>query len=60
MPRLKRISADRIESFAEAIDDLFIAYETLNEEETKEEDKTTLAVGVFYFEDREIDKNYKW
>jgi hypothetical protein len=65
VPRLKRISADRIESFAEAIDDLFMAYETLSEEEAekdavKEEGKTTLAVGVFYFEDREKDKNYKW
>lgn len=60
VPRLKRISADRIESFAETIDDLFMAYETLNEEESREDDLLTLAVGVFYFEDRELDKNYKW
>ena len=60
VPRLKRISGDRIEAFAESIDDLFMAYETLNEEETKEDDKVTLAVGVFYFEDRAVDKNYKW
>ena len=60
VPRIKRITADRIGAFAESIDDLFIAYETLNEPETTEDEKTTLAVGVFYFEDRETDKNYKW
>lgn len=60
VPRIKRITADRIGAFAESIDDLFIAYETLNEQETTEDEKTTLAVGVFYFEDRETDKNYKW
>ena len=60
VPRIKRITADRIGAFAESVDDLFIAYETLNEPETTEDEKTTLAVGVFYFEDRETDKNYKW
>lgn len=60
VPKLKRIAGDRIASFAESIDDLFIAYETLNEVETEEDDKTTLAVGVFYFEDREKDRNYQW
>lgn len=58
--RLKRITADRIVAFAESIDDLFMAYETLNEPESKDEDKSTIAVGVFYFEDRETRKNYKW
>lgn len=60
VPRLKRIAGDRIESFAESIDDLFMAYETLDEEEAKGPDKATLAVGVFYFEDRETEKKYKW
>ena len=60
VPRLKRIAGDRIVAFTESIDDLFMAYETLNESDIKEEDKTTLAVGVFYFEDREPDKGYKW
>lgn len=61
VPRINRITAERIGAFAESIDDLFIAYETLNEPETADEnDKTTLAVGVFYFEDRETDRNYKW
>jgi hypothetical protein len=60
IPRVQRITADRIGGFAESIDDLFMAYETLNEKESTEDDKVTLAVGVFYFEDRETDKNYKW
>jgi hypothetical protein len=59
VPRLKRIVGDRVEAFTEAIDDLFIAYETLSPNDNKEEE-TTLAVGVFYFEDRERDKKYKW
>lgn len=60
VPRLKRIAGDRIEAFTESVDDLFMAYETLNENDLAEEEKTTLAVGVFYFEDREEDKRYKW
>jgi hypothetical protein len=60
VPRLKRITADRIGGFSESIDDLFMAYETLNDPESKEEDTSTIAVGVFYFEDRETSKNYKW
>ena len=60
VPRLQRIAADRIESFAESIDDLFMAYETLNESEGNDAAKSTLAVGAFYFEDRETSKNYQW
>ena len=29
-------------------------------DETEIDDKNTIAVGVFYFEDREKDKNYTW
>ena len=60
VPRLKRIAGDRITAFTESIDDLFMAYETLNENDIVEEEKTTLAVGVFYFEDLEKNKGYKW
>ena len=61
IPRLKRITADRIGSFAESIDDVFMAYETLHEnDEANVNEKSTLAVGVFYFEDREHSKNYTW
>ena len=60
IPRLKRIAGDRIEAFTESIDDLFMAYETLSENDSAEDEKNTLAVGVFYFEDKEKDKRYKW
>ncbi len=60
VPRLKRIAGDRIVDFAESIDDLFIAYETLYDDESKADETSTLAVGVFYFEDREKEKSYKW
>lgn len=60
VPRLHRIAADRVKAFAESADDLFMAYETLNENDIEEEEKTTLAIGLFYFEEREKEKHYKW
>ena len=60
IPRLKRIAADRIGAFAESIDDVFMAYETLHENDDNGVEKSTLAVGVFYFEDREQRKDYIW
>jgi hypothetical protein len=60
VPRLKRIAGDRIAAFAESVDDLFMAFEAPKEEEIDELDKATIAVGVFYFEDRETDKKYQW
>lgn len=60
VPRLKRITADRIGAFAESIDDVFMAYETLHENDDNGSERSTLAVGVFYFEDREQGKTYIW
>ena len=60
LPRLKRITADRIGAFAESVDDIFMAYETLHENDDNGAEKSTLAVGVFYFEDREPGKTYIW
>jgi hypothetical protein len=51
MPRLKRISLDRLTETAESIDDLFIAYETLHETDGSEKEQNVVAVGVYYFED---------
>lgn len=53
VPRLRRISQDRLEEFTEAVDDLYAAYETLH---SSDKDKATskagtIGVGVFYFED---------
>ncbi|MEM6513311.1 MAG: DUF6502 family protein [Pseudomonadota bacterium] len=60
VPRLERIAGDRIVEFAESIDDLFMAYETLYDGDEPKDDTSTLAVGVFYFEEREKDETFKW
>lgn len=56
--QLRRIAKDRIRDFAEAIDDLFIAYEALHDENKKEGDP--VAVGVFYFEEQDENASYQW
>jgi hypothetical protein len=49
--RLRRISSDRLAEFVESIDDLFVAYETLYEDDQSSESDTAVGVGVFYFEE---------
>ena len=49
--RLRRIGSDRLTEFTEAIDDLFVAYETLYEQEETREARKAVGVGVFYFEE---------
>ena len=59
--RLRRISFDRLSEFAESFDDLFIAYETLHDtQRVKEDDEHTVAVGVYYFEERDSSMIDKW
>jgi len=58
--QLRRITKDRIADFAESIDDLFIAYESLKSDSDESEDGAPVAVGVFYFEERDKDADYKW
>ena len=60
VPRLKRIASDRIVSFAESIDDMFIAYETLHENDDSKTELSTLAVGVFLFEELDRKHSYTW
>jgi len=55
VPRLRRISSDRLSEFVESIDDLFAAYETLHDDGIADSSKRALGVGVIYFEE---DKNY--
>ncbi len=54
--RLRRISLDRLAGVAESFDDLFMAYEKLHETNDSSSEKTTVAIGLYYFEeqDREI------
>lgn len=57
--QLRRIAKDRITDFAEAIDDLFMAYEALHTDESRETGDP-VAVGVFYFEERDQNVDYDW
>ena len=59
--QLRRITRDRIGEFAESIDDIFMAYESRNENENEESSsKDAVAIGVFYFEERDENATYKW
>jgi hypothetical protein len=60
IPRVRRISFDRLVDLTESFDDLFIAYESLNELEADVNDRNTLAVGVFYFEETTGNQGFKW
>jgi hypothetical protein len=55
VPRLRRISSDRLSEFIESIDDLFAAYETLHDDDPSDASKRTLGVGVIYFEESKSD-----
>jgi len=60
VPRLRRISLDRLTALAESIDDLFIAYETLHESDGSDDDKNIVAVGVYYFEEKDPNATKFW
>jgi hypothetical protein len=60
IPRVRRISFDRLVDLTESFDDLFIAYESLNKSEADNDDRNTLAVGVFYFEEATRDQDFTW
>ena len=60
IPRLRRISFDRLSEVAESLDDLFMAYETLHENDQGSSDENTVAVGVYYFEERDEAMRDKW
>ena len=53
MPRLRRISYDRLKDVSESFDDLFMAYESLHENDDREKDSNVVSVGVFYFEEHD-------
>lgn len=58
--QLRRIAADRIAEFAESIDDVFIAYESVAGASDTDCPNDPIAVGVFYFEERDKDAKYSW
>lgn len=53
MPRLRRISFDRLTDVSETFDDLFMAYESLHDNDDAEKDSNVVSVGVFYFEEHD-------
>ncbi|MCH7496169.1 MAG: hypothetical protein IH825_08805 [Candidatus Marinimicrobia bacterium] len=59
--RLRRITEDRIVAFAESMDDIFMAYESIQSDDEKvDSENNALAVGVFYFEERDKGAKYDW
>jgi hypothetical protein len=58
--QLRRVARDRISEFAESIDDIFIAYEALHRKGQGGSEKSTVAVGVFYFEELDSNAEYDW
>jgi len=59
--RLRRIATDRIVDFSESMDDTFMAYESSESiQENSQSENRTLAVGVFYFEERDKAAKYDW
>ena len=53
VPRLRRISRDRLSEISESIDDLFLAYEALHDTDASNADQNVVVVGVYYFEDQD-------
>jgi hypothetical protein len=58
--QIRRIAKDRIGDFAQSIDDIFIAYEALHDPSKDTDETSPVAVGVFYFEERDENANYDW
>ncbi len=58
--QLRRIAKDRIADFSETIDDILIAYESLQDDREKEDDNNVVSVGIFYFEERDENASYEW
>ncbi len=59
LPRLRRISYDRLSAAAESFDDLFIAYESLKVE-GEEKNGNAVSVGLYYFEEHDSNARYTW
>ena len=60
IPRLRRISFDRLNGIVETIDDLFMAYETLHDQNESKNDENTVVIGVFYFEENSSEPFYSY
>ena len=57
---IRRISLDRMSEFANSFDDLFAGYEDETEQSSAKKDAQTIAVGMYYFEERDTKIKSVW
>ncbi len=57
MTRIRRVSGDRLAEFAESIDDLFAAYESLYKRDATEAPRNVVGVSVCFFEEDKTDSD---
>ena len=57
---VRRISLDRITEVATSFDDLFSAYEDDDDDKNSKKNTRTVAVGLYYFEERDSKANSVW
>ena len=55
MTRIRRVAGDRLAEFAESIDDLFAAYESLYKGEANESPRNAVGVSLCFFEEDKTD-----
>jgi len=60
LPKIKRISLDRLTDFAGSFDDMFMAYEQISEGEELSDERAAVAVGFYYFEERDDQMSSVW
>ena len=60
LPRIRKVTRERLTEFTESIDDLFVAYEALHKEDHDESTpaKKAVVVGVYYFEEDKKETDY--
>jgi hypothetical protein len=57
LKRIRRVAGDRLAEFAESIDDLFAAYESLYKRDAIESPQRAVGVSVCFFEEDKSDAN---
>jgi hypothetical protein len=60
IPRIRRISVDRLTEVVESFDDVFMAYEKMSDSDEDDGPRRPIAVSVFYFEEREDELATVW
>jgi hypothetical protein len=58
--RVRRISRDRLSEAAVSFDDLFTAYESSSEMVDTQSENPVVMVGLYYFEETDLNAKYKW